>query len=507
MEKNEVVLFFVLFVLFFSIASPIFFYLNSYEYLSSEDVTSSATAAVNLSVIPTCGDSLCEIGEDCFTCSFDCGECICGDTFCEGNETCNNCPIDCGNCTDIGGGTGTGGGGGGGGSAALDIFFEFNPKILEVRLLQEKSTSEQISIKNLGRKDISVILSVSGVENLLRLDSQILLLKRKEIKYFNAIISTSEQTKSGVYFGEIIGRVDSFEETLPVIIRIIEKGENLILSVNIPEEYKEIYAGEDVLGEVSIYNNLSEVVNGRLIYSIRNKSQDIVQVYDEDVVLNLGNNSFAHMFSTSPSLDSGYYFYYANFSYNGKDYTDASSFKIDGRLEKPSFISSYYVLIIKILLILLLISLVIYLLVKNKKNLLAIAKKKLKDTPLDYLRLIDETVLSLKDLITESNVKYNESLIDRYGKLIRTFFYSYYSYDKSLTFEELIKSLSKQNIDHKDNTIVLIKKIGYMPYSKELIQKDQFKKILHETLDLLAFYREDVLKKIKQEQNKQKMKS
>lgn len=90
MEKNRIIFFFVLLVLLFSIASPIFFYLNSYQYLSSEDVTSSAIATVSLTVIPPCGDDLCEAG-----------------------ETCSTCPVDCGICElvdDVEGGTGGGGG-------------------------------------------------------------------------------------------------------------------------------------------------------------------------------------------------------------------------------------------------------------------------------------------------------------------------------------------------------------------------------------------------------------
>lgn len=504
MEKNEIIFFFVLFVLLFSFASPIFFYLNSYQYLSNKDVTSSASATVSLSVAPTCGDDLCEIGEDCATCVLDCGICVCGDTFCEGNETCDNCQIDCGECTDEGGNYTGGSGGGGGGGARIELFFEFDPDILDIKLLQGESISKEISIKNLGRKDISILLSVIGVDNLLRLDTQSILLKIKETKKIKAIISTSEQTKSGVYLGEIIGKVNDFEEILPVVIRISEKGQSLILNINIPENYREIYAGEDVLGEISIYNNLSETVTGQIVYSIQNKSQDIIQDYKTNIVLNIGNNSFEHMFTTPSNLKPDYYLYYANFSYGGKDYVDAASFKIKGRLEKPSFIGISFILIIKILLLLFLILLVLYLLFKNRKNLLVLTKKKLKEVPVDYLKLIDETVLSLKELITESNVKYNDMLIDKYGKLTRSFFYVYYSYDKNLTFEELIKHLNKRAIDHKEKTIVLIKKIGYLPYSKELVNKEQFKKIITETINLLLLYREIVVQRLKQQQNQKK---
>lgn len=46
-----------------------------------------------------CGNNLCERGEDCSTCSFDCGDCaVCGDSTCDAGETCSNCSWDCGQC-------------------------------------------------------------------------------------------------------------------------------------------------------------------------------------------------------------------------------------------------------------------------------------------------------------------------------------------------------------------------------------------------------------------------
>ena len=67
-----------------------------------------------------CGDGQCTIGEDCGSCSNDCGECVCGNKKCEGYEiydceedcagecgdfscddaeSCSSCPNDCGPCT------------------------------------------------------------------------------------------------------------------------------------------------------------------------------------------------------------------------------------------------------------------------------------------------------------------------------------------------------------------------------------------------------------------------
>ncbi len=47
-----------------------------------------------------CGDGVCDINEDCTSCSQDCGTCpsFCGDGACDPNENCNSCSNDCGVC-------------------------------------------------------------------------------------------------------------------------------------------------------------------------------------------------------------------------------------------------------------------------------------------------------------------------------------------------------------------------------------------------------------------------
>ncbi|MCX8206038.1 MAG: hypothetical protein N3H30_02300, partial [Candidatus Micrarchaeota archaeon] len=80
-----------------------------------------------------CGDAVCDagIGETCATCQADCGPCArCGDGICQADigERCSTCPADCGSC---------GGGGGGGKPPQLRQFtmsyeFECAPDMLDI---------------------------------------------------------------------------------------------------------------------------------------------------------------------------------------------------------------------------------------------------------------------------------------------------------------------------------------------------------------------------------------
>ncbi len=52
-----------------------------------------------------CGDGICGAGENCTTCSVDCGLCTsCGDHTCQASETCSSCPEDCNVCPKCGDG-------------------------------------------------------------------------------------------------------------------------------------------------------------------------------------------------------------------------------------------------------------------------------------------------------------------------------------------------------------------------------------------------------------------
>jgi Divergent InlB B-repeat domain len=83
---------------------------STFSYWSGGGCSGTSTCTLTVtsttSVTATftrCGDGVCTGGEDCDSCSMDCGSCpYCGDGGCNGGETCESCPIDCiptgGNC-------------------------------------------------------------------------------------------------------------------------------------------------------------------------------------------------------------------------------------------------------------------------------------------------------------------------------------------------------------------------------------------------------------------------
>ncbi len=106
MNRNDFLGGLSILVIFVSIITPAVLYLQVSQYSVGESVTLAAVGTVSLTVAPECGDAVCETGEDCSSCSADCGVCAPttpGDT----------------------GGSG-GGGGGGGGSSSTPINYLYN---------------------------------------------------------------------------------------------------------------------------------------------------------------------------------------------------------------------------------------------------------------------------------------------------------------------------------------------------------------------------------------------
>src|SRR5688500_12569126 len=67
---------------------------------AGEPTSSPAGPGATTGAGPSCGDATCGPGENCVSCSDDCGPCAatCGDATCQADESCVSCPQDCGAC-------------------------------------------------------------------------------------------------------------------------------------------------------------------------------------------------------------------------------------------------------------------------------------------------------------------------------------------------------------------------------------------------------------------------
>jgi len=84
--------------------------------------------------IATCGDDVCNVNEDCLSCSEDCGVCVTGDGR---------------------------GGGGSGGRNYIDAKFELDRDEIKVSLFQGEIKRQNFIVKNVDSKKLKFIVETS----------------------------------------------------------------------------------------------------------------------------------------------------------------------------------------------------------------------------------------------------------------------------------------------------------------------------------------------------------
>ena len=411
----------------------------------------------------------------------DCGDGYCNETS---GEDCVSCPEDCGECPVI---PVTGGGGGSGGRIVAN--FRFIPSYLEENLFPGESFGKEVEIENTGSKEIDVDLSVADLRNFIFLEKDKFNLIAGKKESFEVLISASESVDPGVYLGDIVGESEDLERRLPIVLRVDMRGAPIVVDIDIPENNRVIRPGDIVQGEINVLNNLSESIEVSMEYTIKN-SDEIVEFSKSSIIsLKPGNNFFVEDYESRFDMDDGYYLYYARVHYEGEFYTDAASFKIESGLEVPGVFFGSYIMYGFILFLILALLILFYLFVAKKRK--KKEKKVVVKIPMDYQKLIGSTLKGLYALKLDTKKRYESGLIDRYFKIIRHFFSTYYSVSFGLTFQELESYIKKKNVKRGKSVVAFLEKIANIPYHKGLISKKEFNQIIDESIKVVSAYKLD----------------
>jgi len=471
-----------------SISMPGLLYFKYYDLPSPSDIY--ATAEISLNVIAyVCGDSSCDTGN---------------------GESCSLCPEDCGVCPVS---TSTSTGGGGGSSTSRKINFKFIPNMIQEDLYQGTSKTEKVNISNTGYIDFKINLEVSDeIKSLTFLNKNSFDVDARKSEEFEATLSTSKDEEPGVYFGGIVGTAGTVTRELSVLISVFEEGAPFIVDVKIPEESKVITPGESVIGEINIRNELHDVM-GNVEYSLMNKEKEIFNSKSDVLDLNFGNNYFVEELETKENIPPGNYIFYVKLTYGDTSYFDAATFKVDIPTSYPGIFFERYAIIGLIVFFVLVIISSIYIYGHKRKRRKAPKKEKkvvveeeLEEKSVDYLRLVNSTIAKIKRFKKIDEKHYSHSSLDEYLSVMRNFFSKYYSLKHSFTFQELIKHISEIRTANKQGAISFVKVIEHIPYSRDLIIKTEFDRLLNKTLTLLEKYQRIVGKRTNKNAHKSKKK-
>ncbi|MCD4759338.1 hypothetical protein K8R33_00435 [archaeon] len=468
MERNKLFFGIGIILMIVSLIIPSLLYFKVAQYSSGEEVTFAAVGTIGLTVVPVCGDGICDDGEDC-----------------------NNCPVDCGVCP-----SGGSPGGGSGGTSTTQVNFKFDPDVIKEELVQGDSVTKEVNVTNLGTRSINVQLSVVNLKELVFLDKTFVSLQGRGVEEFDALIATSENTEPGVYIGNIVGAASNVEKSLPIVLTIRGPEDPIIVNVNIPKDYLSISPGGIVLGDIVITNKLNETLSVVMVTSMRDQKENVLLDRSDQIGLFSGENLFSDKFETSWDLELGYYFFFVEVTYEGILYSDAAVFKVEGPGDRVTgFILGDYLMYLWILLAIIILIFIIWVLRKsiskskwfvtfNKKK-----KEKKEEEIVDRAGLIRLTISNLQRLKVKSKSYYGYELIEEYSKIIRYFFTKFYSVGSGLTFEELVSVLQKKNIKKKRKVIAFITRIAHIPYYYKLMPEARFVTLIDSSITLLKSFK------------------
>jgi hypothetical protein len=222
-------------------------------------------------------------------------------------------------------------GGGGGGTSPVKIKnFSTDKESIYVSLKQGDSTYEEITIKNKERSNLLFTLTIYDILNLTKLSETQFSLKPDEEKTITIDFFTHEDTNPNLYIGKLIIKTGATVKEIPIAIEV-ESSEALFdIKINIPNQFKRIISGEDVLARIQLYNlGEDKEVDVAMDYIIIKEKTGEVILFERDTLAVEGHLEFIKSIKIPESAGLGNYLFYARVNYEDKIASATDTFKVD----------------------------------------------------------------------------------------------------------------------------------------------------------------------------------
>ncbi len=312
MQKRVIILFLISFVIISA---------NLYLSFIKQPITGETTAQgrVYITVATSCGDGSCNGGEICSTCAADCGSCPSAEVAVSA-------------------------GGGGGGSVIMKKKdFSVNKAVFKVMVRQGESFRTGIVIENTEkeRQAFNVKLSKSLEEMVFLSDSIFSIEGESKKEIFLTFVSTNE-TSPDVYTGNLEIKNSYVTKKIPIIFSVKSKMVLFDISLDIPAKYKEVYPGDEILLQITIFN-LGEVgkTDVNVKYIIKDFEGDIISEQSE--IIGVETQASSSVTLKLPSnIKPGDYVAIAQSIYDASAGSSSAMFKVKERIGflSPEFFKS-----------------------------------------------------------------------------------------------------------------------------------------------------------------------
>lgn len=262
---------------------------------------------------------------------------------------------------------------GGGGGARITKDFSINPEEIKISLKEGESTTREITIKNIGNREIEIILQNAGLNGLIKINETNFTLKPRESK--TIFLEISVNTPAGLYIEKLIISGAEIEKELVVFIEIESKEVLFDVSLKIPRRFTYVLPGEIISAKITLHNLKDEKeVEVNISYIIKDSERE--ELISEQETLKIeGKKVFTKDFKIPEDAKFGRYILYVKLDYENKIASSSELFTIG----KPSLINEENILYLTIIILIILIAIVAYSMRKiwkeRKMGLFPIRKK------------------------------------------------------------------------------------------------------------------------------------
>ncbi len=244
---------------------------------------------------------------------------------------------------------------GGGGLA-----FTTSTDEIKISLKQGEIKTEEIIIRNRRTTKLSFSL-FSDMGELVKISEESFELEPNGEKTIIIDFIAKENTVPELYLGNLFIEVEGMEKTIPITIEV-ESGEALFdVKLNIPEDYLQIYLGEELISEIEIFNIVETgKVNVTIEYLI--KDQQNREIISEEEILSVERAiSFVKRFEIPENIEPGRHILYVRVTYDEKVASASAWF----------YINKGYLRILQIILIVLIVIttfIILFIIIRRRKG-------------------------------------------------------------------------------------------------------------------------------------------
>lgn len=290
------------------------------------------TQSLSSASIYICGDGICNSGEDCSSCSADCG-CSSGYTCTTGTCVANSITTTTSNAG------GSSGGGGSSGNAISDFLpesFSLSLEQINVKIEQGQVKTQEITITNNKNTELKIQISSLKISDFLIIKEPIITLKPKESRVLKFEIIALKDTVPELYLGGLILRTGGEEKEILTAIEVGSANPLFDVSAEIAPQFLWVVPGKELYSKINLYNlgGAGHAVDVNLEYKITDSQGNEILHNTEEVAVNT-KLSFVKEFIIPPRTKLGRYVLYVKITYSDLVASASTWFNVGQQTQIP----------------------------------------------------------------------------------------------------------------------------------------------------------------------------